>query len=108
MVMRVNGTEIDGLSQEVLRELDNSEDGVLNTVELRKRLKMNGGEIEDGERQNLNRKVKYRFEKLESAELADVREGGKGRQRRDLAEGSGDYAKRCGVGGPVQPARWRR
>ena len=78
MVMRVSGTEIDGLSQEVLRELDNSEDGVLNTVELRKRLKMNGGEIEDGERQNLNRKVKYRFEKLESAELADVREGGKG------------------------------
>ena len=76
-VMKVNGTEVDGLSQEVLRELDDSDDGVLNTVELRDRLKMNGGDIEDGKRQNLNRKVKYRFEKLEAAGLADVRAGGR-------------------------------
>ena len=74
--MRANGTEIDVLSQEVLRELDDSEDGVLNTVELRERLQMNGGEIPDGERQNLNRRLKRRFEKLEAAELAEVQSGG--------------------------------
>jgi DNA-binding PadR family transcriptional regulator len=62
MGMKVSGVNLDRLAQEVLAAIDASEDGVLDTAEVKTDVKADG-----------NKKVKYRFDKLEEGGMIEVK-----------------------------------
>ena len=74
--MQVNGSKIDTLAEETLRELYNSDAESMNTVDVRDRLQIYGGDIEVGDREKANSRVKRRFDRLEEAGAITQEDGG--------------------------------
>ena len=74
--MQVNGSKIDTLAEETLRELYDSDAESMNTVDVRDRLQIYGGDIEVGDREKANSRVKRRFDRLEEAGAITQEDGG--------------------------------
>ena len=78
LIMIIEGVNIDRLAQEILSVVDNNEDGVMNTVEVQNSVKSSD-----------NKRVKYRFDKLEDADLIEV--------ERDRKDGSRSLPNRAAI-----------